>query len=92
MSDRRFSDDAIEAMFTYHRPGPEQIDAHNAINEAAKHFAHVINEYCPDCPDKSAAIRLVREARMTASAGIACEPGKETVKDWSLREQLGYKG
>ena len=89
--ERRYSDDAIEALFTYHPPTPEQRLAYGKINEAAMQLAKVINDNVPECPDKSAAIRLVREARMTANAAVACEPGQETPHDWQMRNELGYR-
>ena len=87
---RRLTDAAIEAMFTYHAPTSEQRIAYDRINTVAMQLARVINDACPDCPDKSAAIRLVREARMTANAAIACEPDDSTVDGQELSRQLGY--
>lgn len=60
----------IEAWFTYHAPTPEQKLALEGINAAAKAFAYAIDRYCHSGADKSAAFRLVREARMTANASI----------------------
>jgi hypothetical protein len=36
-------------------------------------FANVVNENAPDSPDKSTAIRMIRDAVMTANAAIACQ-------------------
>jgi hypothetical protein len=44
-----------------------------AIRAAALAFANVVNENAPDSPDKSAAIRMIRDAAMTANAAIACQ-------------------
>lgn len=44
-----------------------------AINVAAKLLAKAILLNAPDCADRSSALRLVREARMTASAAIALD-------------------
>ena len=63
----------LEAIFTYHSPTPEQLPKYQALREAALSFAQAIDAHTPDGPDKSAAIRHVREAVMTANAGIALE-------------------
>ena len=60
--------DVIENWFTYHAPTPDQLQAYELLREAAKQFAHTINKFLPDCADKTAAIRKVREAVMTANA------------------------
>lgn len=67
----------LDNWFTYHRPTAEQLPKFDAINVAAKALAKVILENTPPSADQSAAIRLVREARMTANAAIACDKPKE---------------
>ena len=68
---RPYSDSEILAQFfTYHPTSPEQIPKYAAINQAAKNFAEVILQNCPPGADRSAAIRLIREARMTANASV----------------------
>ena len=67
---------ALTAFFTYHPPTPLNVAQYAAINKAALHFATVVMEQCPKCPDRSAAVRLIREARMTANAGIATRGAK----------------
>jgi hypothetical protein len=64
-------EDKINEMFTYHAPDPNQKIKYQNIREKAKEFARVIYENTPACADQSAAIRLVREAVMTANASIA---------------------
>lgn len=63
----------IEKLFTYHSPKGDQPERYGKLREAAKVFAHAINDNCPDSADKTAAIRKVREAVMTANAAIALE-------------------
>lgn len=63
--------DAIEELFTYHSPTPEQAQSYLRIREAAKALARVIDAECPGGPDRTAAVRHVREAVMTANASIA---------------------
>jgi hypothetical protein len=61
----------LAALFSYHPPTPETLPKYAAINQAAKNFAEVLLQNCPPSADRSAAIRLIRDARMTANASIA---------------------
>jgi len=63
----------IERIFTYQPPTDDQTPKYNELREAAKAFALTIERCCPACADRSAAIRLVREAVMTANAAIALD-------------------
>jgi Xaa-Pro aminopeptidase len=67
------NEDKIQNWFTYHAPTPEQVEAMTRINEAAKELARAIDAGVPNGADKFAAFRMVREARMTANAGIVCD-------------------
>ncbi len=67
--------DQIENLFTYHVPTEEQKDSYVVIREKAMEFARVIDENCPESPDRTAAIRYLREAVMTANAAIATKGG-----------------
>lgn len=66
----------------YHKPSPAQIEAHERLAAAAEAFIRAILADAPDCADRAAAIRHVREAKMTASAAVALvlvlESEKET--------------
>jgi hypothetical protein len=66
------TDDKLQNWFTYHKPTDTDIPKYLAIREAALAFARVIDANCPFGADKTAAIRKVREAAMTANASIAC--------------------
>lgn len=69
---RPMSDAEILAeLFKYHAPNEATIPKYAAINQAAKNFAEVLLQNCPRCADRSAAIRLIRDARMTANASIS---------------------
>jgi hypothetical protein len=61
----------LAELFKYHAPTDVTIPKYAAINQAAKNFAEVILQTCPPSADRSAAIRLIRDARMTANASIA---------------------
>lgn len=63
--------DAIEAIFTYHAPTGDQPEKYKRIRSAAMDFARVLWSETPPGPDRTAALRKIREAVMTANAGIA---------------------
>lgn len=63
----------LENIFTYHAPTSEQLVNYQNIRTAAKEFCKVLIENTPECSDQSCAIRLVREAVMTANASVALE-------------------
>lgn len=65
--------DLIDNWFTYHAPSADDLVAYDKLRNSAKEFAHAINDLCPDSADKTAAIRKLREATMTANASIACK-------------------
>jgi hypothetical protein len=61
----------VDDVFTYHAPGPGDPERYQAIRDSAKATALVILENTPQCADQQAALRLLREAVMTANAAIA---------------------
>jgi len=61
----------LDWIFSHHDPSEDQVDRYNEIREKAKELARVILALCPPCADRTAAIRKVREAVMTANASIA---------------------
>jgi hypothetical protein len=63
--------DVIEEIFTYHAPTGDQPERYKRIREAAMNLARVIDRDCPAGADRTAAIRKVSEAVMTANGGIA---------------------
>ena len=65
----------ITVDLTYHSPTDEQKLAYIEIRTAAIHLAHVIDRMCPGSPDRTAAMRKLRECVMTANASIATEGG-----------------
>jgi hypothetical protein len=60
-----------EHLFTYHPPRPDQLPRYHAIREAGKAMAHVIIDNAPSGPDRSVALRSIREAVMNANSAIA---------------------
>lgn len=65
--------DKIDNWFVYHPPKGDQTERYQKLREGARQYAHLIDECVPDGPDKSAAIRKLRECVHTANAGIACD-------------------
>ena len=63
--------DPLDELFTYHPPTGDQPARYLRIREAGKQLARVIHLELEAGPDRSAAIRKVREAVMTANASIA---------------------
>jgi hypothetical protein len=60
-------------VFTYHPPTGDQPARYANVRKAAMALAEAILDNVPQCGDQQAAIRHVREAMMTANAGIATE-------------------
>ena len=66
------TEENVDEIMTYHPPPSEARAAkHKTVNAAAEVFARVLLEQCPECADRSSAIRAVREARMWANSAIA---------------------
>lgn len=61
---------AVDDAFTYHPWTDEQMTAGIAIREILATAAKVIIANAPPSPDRSAAIRKIREARMDANSAI----------------------
>lgn len=63
--------DIIERLFTHQPPTPFTGPKFETVREAAKYFAKVLIANVPYGTDRDAAIRKLREAVMTANAGIS---------------------
>lgn len=73
----RFNDDAIDDIFQYHPPTGDQPQRYEAIREGARAFAKILVKNTPEGADQAAAVRHLREAVMTANAGIALGLGRD---------------
>jgi hypothetical protein len=62
----------INNWFTYHKPEADQLKSYEVIRSCAKMLAEDFNEACPDCADKTAAMRKLRETVMAMNLAIAC--------------------
>ena len=63
----------LNDIFEYHAPSGNDIEKYRALRNRARWFAESIIALCPPSDDRTAAIRKVREALMTANASIALE-------------------
>jgi hypothetical protein len=61
---------ALAQCFTGQQPQPADYAPLAMVSEAAKMFAEAILVSCPRSADRTAALRKVREAMMTANASI----------------------
>lgn len=65
-------EERLAELFKHHPPNSsEKINAHESLRAAGLFFAQAILRLVPPGADRSDAIRKVREALMTANAGIA---------------------
>ena len=60
-------------VFSHHPATPEKLAGYDAIHVGAKQFARVILEHVPECSDRLAVLRLLREASMLACAAVSLE-------------------
>jgi hypothetical protein len=62
----------INNWFTYHAPSGDQLKHYEVIRAGAKMLAEDFNDAVPDCADKTAAMRKLRETVMAMNLAIAC--------------------
>jgi hypothetical protein len=67
----------LAKQFRYHSPTPEQVARIGDLRHAAFNFAMALEMNVRPCADRTAAMRKIREALMTANAGIVLEPREE---------------
>lgn len=67
----------LQNWFQYHPPVGNQTQRYADIRAGAYAFALLLNELVPECADKTAAFRKLRECTMTANAAIACYDKQE---------------
>ena len=60
-------------VFSHHSATPQKLADYEAIHVGAKEFARVILDRVPDCADRHAVLRLLREASMLACAAISLD-------------------
>ena len=62
----------LDNWFSYHPPTPLQVELYAELRVKAKELAEVFNLSVPDCADKTAAVRHLRETVMGMNLAIAC--------------------
>jgi len=60
----------VDNWMNYHAPNDFQQVSLQNLRKSAKQFARDILINCPDCADTSAALRLLKQALMTANQSI----------------------
>jgi hypothetical protein len=60
-------------VFEHHSPTPEKLVHYHALHEGARAFAELLLKHTPPSEDRVAALRLLREATMTACAAVALD-------------------
>jgi len=61
----------IVIRHTYHAPKEGQPAKYEALRAAARHFAEVVNELCPDSRESALAHTNIEQAAFWANAAIA---------------------
>ena len=61
---------AVDDAFEYHKWTPEQVEAGSKIRKALADAVKAIIAGAPPSPDRSAAIRKIRESRMDCNSAI----------------------
>jgi hypothetical protein len=71
----KFTSDAVlDDWFGYHRPSDESIaGAHEQVRAKCRDLAGFLSELLPECPDKTVALRAVRQVMYEANACIAVQ-------------------
>lgn len=67
----RMSQEQINNIFTYHAPKGDQVARYAGLREAARVFATLIQEQCPESREKSLAFTNLQQTMMWANAAIA---------------------
>lgn len=63
-----------ESTFDYLKPTDDQVISMNAARQAAKGYALALDTILPDGPDKTYAMRKLREVAMWANVAITRQP------------------
>lgn len=78
MEDKNEQDGVVAEVFSYHAPDPHQVAYMKRIRESARDLAFTILDRAPECPDRTVAIRKLREAVMFANASIVLKGARIT--------------
>ena len=61
----------IERNYAYRQPNKGQVERYTRLRVSAKSFALLIQELCPDSPERMEALKLLDLSLMQAHASIA---------------------
>lgn len=64
----------LDNWFKYHSPTLDQRAKYFDLRNSAKSFAELFDRSVPDCADKTAAMRHLRETVTAMNLAIACNP------------------
>lgn len=64
------TDEEVKDVFDYHAWSPEQQSRGIVVRGALGAAFKAIIEFVPPCPDRTVALRKIREARMNANSAI----------------------
>ena len=65
------TNEELTTRFTYHAPKPGQPEKYTQIRDAAKTFALLIEQLCPESREKALAVTELEASVMWANAAIA---------------------
>jgi len=68
------TNDEILNRFTYHKASPEGTVKHHELSRLFVELASQVDLLCPDGREKSLTFTALQEAKMWASAAVACNP------------------
>ncbi len=64
-------DSELSIRFTYHKPTQQQQIKYKALRAAAKDYAKMVEDLCPESREKSLAMTNIEQSSMWANAAIA---------------------
>lgn len=71
----KFTSEAqLDDWFSFHPPSaPAIVEAHEQVRAKCRELAGFLSDLLPECPDKTVALRAVRQVMYDANATIACQ-------------------
>lgn len=71
----KFTSEAqLDDWFSFHPAStPEIVEAHEQVRAKCRELAGFLSDLLPECPDKTVALRAVRQVMYDANATIACQ-------------------
>lgn len=79
----KVTEENLKEVVYWHKPTESQVRTMESIAYRSEKLMEEILVCCPDCADRSEALRCVRSARMWANASIVLDPVKGAEIDHS---------